>query len=225
MEVIIKKAKIKNRALEVELTESYESESGGDVLNEVTKKCSQLCHNDMLKALDDLRPHLIIICETAESNTLHDVLSLTDFDFSQIDGDMLKNVIVTGFVRTTTDASEGVMIIGQKKVAHGKILNLVSPFILFEDPSAPYIYETDLKVAIDKAVSEVGKYLDGKVANEQLKIDFDQNFDAEVVVTEKKKRGRKKADVMNDAELEQATLKVIEFVEQVPVPEKVKTPF
>ena len=65
MEYKIKKAKItKGRTLEVELTEKYPDNTE----NEVTKKCSQLVHNDMYTAFERLKFHLAHLCDLKESD-------------------------------------------------------------------------------------------------------------------------------------------------------------
>lgn len=63
----IVKAAVKNDRCEVTYKESF---TEANYSNEVTKKCSQIVHVDMKKALDRLRLHLVMVCEQQESELI-----------------------------------------------------------------------------------------------------------------------------------------------------------
>ena len=152
------KAKItKERTLEVTFMEWLSN----DTTNEVTKKCSNLVHDDLVRAMQALRVHLAIICDYLPPDT-----SLNT------PPDSLPTFSITGFSIGGSGDSEGVTLIGNKKIG-AKVLNLVAPFTKFIDEFDPYKYATDLQELIDIAKEEVQLYLTGKCAVKQQELDFD----------------------------------------------------
>lgn len=158
----ILKAKItKEMTLEVE----YEEHISDDTINEVSKKCDNLVHDDLKNAFADLKPHLALICDLKEGIRL---------DISDYDAEQLASIEVTGIVVTHGDQA-GVTLIGKKRIGN-KVLNLVAPFTKYTDEQDPYEHADELSSSVDICVNEVQLYLtEGKAAAKQQQIDFDQN--------------------------------------------------
>ena len=132
-----------------------------------TKECEQIVHADLRKAFNRLVFHLIVFCEQPEASqitieTIHD-LDLADF----------SNYVVTGYSIGGSDENAGVTIIGQKLLKTGAVLNLISPFIKFEDLDA-YPLAGELYNDVQGCNYEVEEYLfNGKWGIKQQEIDFD----------------------------------------------------
>ncbi|OJV40859.1 MAG: hypothetical protein BGO29_14930 [Bacteroidales bacterium 36-12] len=171
----IKKVKLtRGRTLEATLIE-YVTVNEIQAQNEVVKKCDYLAHNDLLKSFENLTAHMINICELACEK---------------------KEVKITGFTLADGADGDGVILVGQKTLSTGKILNLVSPLTEFFGDE--YLYGEDLSLAIDQCIEEVELYLnEGKSAIKRTAINFDEDdVAAEINIGSEeapKKRGRKKS--------------------------------
>lgn len=189
---IIGKAKIKDSQLTVTYEEVFTSENYS---NTIEKKCSQVIHKDMRDAFDKLALHLVCACEMPEAVKIREA-GIYDFPVGE-----LNNYVVTGYSHGGSDESAGVTIIGQKLLKSGKVLNLVSPFIQYEDDEA-YEYAGELSVDVQGCDYEVKEYLfNEKYGIKQMSLDFDVPDDVEVsIVTPDgeakplRKRGRKKKE-------------------------------
>jgi hypothetical protein len=160
----IVKASIKSDRCEVTYKESF---TEGNYSNEVSKKCSQIVHADMKKALDRLKIHLIMVCEQPEAPQVVDA-GIYDYDI-----ELINNYVVTGYSIGGSDENAGVTIIGQKLLKSGSVLNLISPFIKFDDRDA-YSFAGDLYGDVQACDYEVMEYLfNGKWGIKQQEFDFD----------------------------------------------------
>lgn len=182
----ILKASVKNDRLEVTFKENF---TEANYSNEVSKKCSQIVHADLRAALDKLKLHQVVICEQPEAELIN-FESIHEFNFEQ-----LENYIVTGYSIGGSDESAGVTIIGQKLLKSGSVLNMISPFIKFEDTDA-YLFAGELSADIDACNWEVTEYLFGeKWGIKQQEFDFDtpeSAQDVEVTISgDSGKKGRK----------------------------------
>jgi hypothetical protein len=173
MEKRIKKAKIKGRSLEVELTETIHTDNG-PVTNEVVLKCTGLVHDDLLARFDRMKVHLVKICDLRKADTITDG-SIENYDLSILDDYEVKGISIGG-----EEEHEGVVIIGARKFESGKVLNLVSPFTKFTDEHAPYEFESDLYNDVQACIYEVELYLEGKYLIKQLELPFDEEKAEEV---------------------------------------------
>lgn len=163
----IRKAKLKLSSLEVELTETHDTE-GGPVTNEVTMKCAGLVHEDLRKVFSKLSLHLIKICDLRKAE-------LIDSDtFESDDLSEFQDYSVTGFSIGGEDEHEGAVITGSRKFTSGKVLNITTPFTKFSDENYPYEHEDELYNDIQACIYEVELYLDGKYAIKQLELPFDE---------------------------------------------------
>lgn len=163
----IVKAAVKNDRCEVTFEENF---TESNYTNTVTKKCSQIVHADLKKALDRLKIHLVVICEQVEANEV-----LEKFDEYNIEG--LSGYLVTGFSIGGSDENLGVTLIGQKLLASGQVLNLIAPFTKYEDEDG-YQFASELSADIEAACYEVEQYLfKGKWGIKQQEINFDSPGD------------------------------------------------
>lgn len=172
----IKKVKLaKGRTLEATLTE-YVLVNEISAQNEVVKKCDYLVHNDLLQAFEKLVPHMINICELACEK---------------------EEVKITGFTLAEGADGDGVVLVGQKTLSTGKILNLVSPLTEYY---GEYLLGEELSEAIENCLHEVELYLnEGKSAIKQTALNFDEDdatAEINIGTEEPKKRGRKKKATM-----------------------------
>jgi len=163
MKYLIKKAKLtKGRTLEVELTEINDDNTE----NEVTKKCSQLVHDDLINAMDKLKFHLAHMCDTKESD------SCTEYEADNVQA--LDRIKITSFSVSGSADNEGVCLVGSRKIGQ-KVLNLISPFTEYENEDDQYQFGQELAIDIEALKHEVNEYLfNGKYAIKQLEIPFDK---------------------------------------------------
>lgn len=174
MQRTIKKAKIKGRSLEVELTETVETENG-PVTNEVTMKCAGIVHDDLIDRFNKLVLHMLLICDLRKAE------KITTETFELEDLEEFSDYNVKGFTIAGEDESEGVVIIGSRRFNSGKVLNITTPFTRFTDENDPYLYEGELYNDLQACIYEVEQYLyEGKFAVKQLDLDFDDTDGQEV---------------------------------------------
>lgn len=189
----IQKAKIKDYKLEAAYEEYFPEENYSNIIE---KKCAQIVHADMQAAFDKLKVHLVAICEMPEAEAIKEQ-GIYDYPLSKLD-----SYIVTGYTHGGSDESAGITIIGKKLLKSGKVLNLISPFIQYEDADA-YVFAGELYADIEACDYEVEQYLfHEKFGIKQLSLDFDAPADADITVAPEKpkKRGRKKkAEIENKA--------------------------
>lgn len=167
--ISVKKAKLKDRSLEVNLEETITTPGGGSVTNEILKKCNTLVHDDLIAAFDRLKVHMVKACDFKKSELITPN-SIEDFDLS-----LLSDYRIKGFSIGGEDDNEGVVLIGSREFASGKVLNIITPFIRYADEVDPYEFAPELADAINAAVYEVEQYLfEDKYAIKQLEIPFDE---------------------------------------------------
>jgi hypothetical protein len=193
--MIIKKAKLKNRSLEVEYAEkkTFITPEAGDPVEssrDITSKCFDVCHDSLVAAFDQLKPHAVLIADLRDAvkveNAIAQGISLYEYDLEE-----LSSVTISGFVVTGSedDGSEAVMIIFQKKTA-SRTISITTPPVKFDDPE--YVHCFELASVVQECISEVTDYLNGKVAVKQLEMNFDEGFNTDdIAVIEPKKRSKK----------------------------------
>lgn len=191
----IQKAKIKDYKLEAAYEEYFPEENYSNIIE---KKCAQIAHADMQTAFDKLKVHLACVCEMPEAE------AIKEFGVYDYPLDKLESYVITGYTHGGSDESAGVTIIGKKLLKSGKALNLISPFIQYEDADA-YDFAGELYSDIEACDYEVDQYLfHEKFGIKQMSLDFDApdeaNLDGAESQPEKpKKRGRKKKEIVNKA--------------------------
>ena len=192
----ILKASVKNDRCEVTFKENF---TEANYSNEVSKKCSQIVHSDLVSAIDKLKVHLVVVCEQPEA-------VLIGFDnINDINLEQLENYIVTGFTIGGNDESAGVTIIGQKLLKSGQVLNLISPFIKFQDTEA-YPFAGELYVDVQSCEWEVSEYMfSEKWGIKQMEFDFDNPEGAEVTITDGVKKKARKVKMQKLEEMAEIT--------------------
>lgn len=191
----IRKAKLKDRTLEVELEEYINSE-GGTINNTIIKKCGSLVHDDLIIALEKLKPHLVKICDFKKAD------SITPGTIEDYNLENLTEYKVNGFTIGGDSEHEGIVIIGCRTFSNGKVLNITTPFMKFSDDNEPYELAEDLGENISRCLFEIDEYLfNEKHAIKQLEMEFDEDMtDSEETMPEEPKKGsRKKSKVMEAA--------------------------
>ncbi len=129
-----------------------------------------LPHPDLLHAFDLLRAHLAILCSQLDGRDAE----LSDLEDEEKFISLFK---VSGFSIGGSGETEGVTLIGSKKIKRG-VLNLVTPFTKFMDENAPYEYGDELNHLVYHAIEEANLYLDDKIAPDaQTKIEYPDNED------------------------------------------------
>jgi hypothetical protein len=164
---VIKKATIKNDRCSVQF-----NETAGSEINAVNKDCGGIIHKDLLAAMNRLRVHLVTLTEQPEAKLVTQD-SINDFDLT-----LLDNYTITGYTIGGSDEHEGVTITGQKLLKLGRVLNLVSPFIKYEDE---YEFQEELGQDVEMVTYEVKEYLlNGKFGIKQESLDFDAPQEADI---------------------------------------------
>ena len=184
------------------------------VTNEISKKCKMIVHNDFVEALKGLKVHFALLCDLREVNGFPVDYgdNIENFDHETY----LDKITITGITLGGEDESAGVVIIGQKELPGGSILNIVTPFTRFD---SDYNYCNPLEQAVNSVVYEAEQYLfEQKWGVKQLEIPFEDfaGIDDEPFGTfedipaeeqpkeEKKKRGGRKKKVEESEILEPA---------------------
>lgn len=133
-----------------------------------------LVHPNLTHSLSLLRSHLAILCSQLDGR---------DEDLKEIEDDekFLDNFNVTGLSVGGSGEHEGVTLVGSRKIKRG-VINLVTPFMKFEDPNNPYEFQTELNYLTNHTIDEFDQYIDGKIApnaQQELPFDGEDNSDLE----------------------------------------------
>ena len=169
--IAIKKASItKDSMLKIEYTDHTPDGNSRDI----GMKCDAIVHADLKAAFNELVPHAIILCDQKDDatayNHLNEVIEGQNQEWNDLD-----EYRVTGF--SVGNSDNGVCLICQKELG-GKVLNLISPFELWD--TSEYQYSQLLQKALAICKEEVTSYLNGKGGFKQEKLDFPDSDIAEV---------------------------------------------
>jgi len=158
----IKKAKIVSN-----ITLNYEAEEHENgTVNKIKKECGHPIHDDLRLAMSKLNIHLALLCE------LVDIKSFPDLEFPQ--HPILEKLAISGVSFGGNDESEGVTIIGSRRLRGNKVLNLISPFQKYEDDTPEsYPFTSELYADITNLYSEIEQYIGGKYGEgAQISMEF-----------------------------------------------------
>ena len=192
----VTKAKVKDRSLTIGYAESGSLVNAeGEIIEserELTAKCKDLCHQDLLNAFERLIPHAILIADVREAIVIDSHIE-QGAKIDNLDLKEFENIEITGFVISGSEdnGSEAAMIVFRKTTGN-RVIDITTPAVKFQD-NIEYAFAYEFSDVISDCVSEVEQYLNGKVAIKQLELNFDE-FDGESKVKEPKepkKRGRK----------------------------------
>lgn len=119
-----------------------------------------------------------------------------------------NNYVVTGYSIGGSDENAGVTIIGQKLLKSGSVLNMIGPFIKFEDFEA-YAFAGELYADIYSCNYEVEQYLfKEKWGIKQQEFDFDVPEDLQgidITVSDGPNKKGRKVSLKKLKELAEAT--------------------
>jgi hypothetical protein len=199
----IKKVSLNGIKLEVTYKEHDVEEN---YINEITKKCAPIVHNDLRTAFLALRPFLITIAEQPEAGLFNE-RNIDEKPTDDMEKDVIKYVI-TGYSLGGSEESAGVTLIGQKILKSGQVLNLIVPFTKYEqnDSEEAYPYAAQLCEAVERCNEEVKLYLfEGKYGIIHKQLDFEEHPEVTDETAEtttegipKRKRGRKRREIATE---------------------------
>ena len=182
------------------------------VTNEINKKCNMIVHEDFIKALEGLKVHFALLCDLREVNNFPVDFGdeIEKFDYETY----LEKIKITGISLGGEDENAGVVIIGQKELSGGGVLNIITTFTRFD---SDYSHCNTLEQAVNNLVYEAEQYLfEQKWGVKQLELPFDDFAEEDEpfgtfedvapvpVEKEKKKRGGRKKKVEESEVLEPA---------------------
>jgi hypothetical protein len=163
--LIVLKAKLKNQLLYAEFTEQHDEEASPRAF---TMQGTELVHPDLQHRLAHLIPHLCLLTEQlTESPNFWPENEATELP------EHFASFSVTGFAMGRGQA--GVTLTGQRELHGGKVLNLTSPYLAFEDENATYAYPGQLEVAVLDVIAEVEAALRGKASEAGRQLDLFEN--------------------------------------------------
>lgn len=146
----------------------YKDEDG----NTVTLEGKNIVHSDLTEAFKQFVPHFAFLCEQRESNLIERMDELPDTIY--------ENLEVSGYSIGGIDSSEGVTLTGKRFLKSSKILNLNSPFTMFNDENEEYKYAFELHEVVQNCNFEVEQYLfEKKWAIIQQELPFDEEAGAD----------------------------------------------
>lgn len=167
----LKKFKLTKLGVEAEFSEWEEVDGGIRLETEVTKKFPFQPAEEIETAFEQLVPHLLMLTEFVNDETVldpEDVLTLPLAEVFRCTGMVVK--------------STGVTLIGRRRLRGKKILNITTPFLLWE--TAEGMDEYRFHLTFQKKVQEAellclryieGDYLKQAAYNTQLEIPFEES--------------------------------------------------
>jgi hypothetical protein len=173
------KLKVKDDVIEMAYSEMYQLPGQEELsLSEVVRVCHHPAHQDLRYALDCFVPHLLLINEIFfldemdKSEILSEQSTGVQGFVSDRGKEYLSKHFVSGIVISGDGEHRGVTIIGGKRLKGNKVLNLITPFVKFEDDN--YSYGLELGSCLRNLEKEAWLYLNGKSsAGKQLNL-FEQ---------------------------------------------------
>jgi hypothetical protein len=156
------KVKLKNQLLYAEFTEQPDEEASPRAF---TMQGTDVVHPNLQHRLAHLVPHLCLLCEQLPESPHY----WPEDEAAELP-EHFASFSVTGFSMGRGQA--GVTLLGRRQLAGGKVLNLTSPYLAFEDENTPYDYAGRFETAVLDAINEVEQALRGKCseAGRQLTI-------------------------------------------------------
>ena len=170
--ILIQKVKLKDQHLTCEFTEQRTPEAPARAF---ALTCAEQAHPDLPHVLSRLVPHLCLLAEQLPE--------IPDFwpDEAEELPPVFAPFAVTGF--SVGKQQGGVTLIGQRTLNGGKVLNLNSPYVSFEDETeAAYPYAPLLQAELAAALAEVEAALRGKCTDYRQLDLFEQPGAADVLL-------------------------------------------
>ena len=162
--ITIQKARLKDQHLSCEFTEQRTAEAPARAF---ALTCHEQAHADLSHRLSRLVPHLCLLTEQLPETP--------DFwpDTAEELPARFGAFAVTGF--SMGKGQGGVTLVGQRILTGGKVLNLNSPYVSFDDETeAAYPYAPLLETELNEALAEVEAALRGKCSDyRQLSLSYE----------------------------------------------------
>lgn len=136
-----------------------------EVSDVISFEGANICHKDMRNAMDAFIPHLAILTEQREA---------FEKGLGDLKGKPLINLSVKGLILK----GNSFMIIGQRNLESGKVLNLNSPMTELDGDGNVYEYADEVYQLLENVKFEAEAYIrDRKWAMKQTEIDFGEGED------------------------------------------------
>ncbi|UYZ60211.1 hypothetical protein [Hymenobacter latericus] len=160
--ICIQKAKLKNGLLYAEFSEQHEADAPARTF---TMQGTVPVHADLQHCFACLVPHLCLLTEQLVESSDY----WPEDEAEELPGHF-AGYAVTGF---SIGRNGGVTLIGQRELKGGKVLNLTSPYVAYDDETGPvYDYAGLLETAMLEALAEVEAALRGKRAEAGRQLDL-----------------------------------------------------
>ena len=147
----VQKVRLKDQHLTCEFTEQRTEDAPP---RSFVLICQEQVHPDLLHTFSRLVPHLCLLTEqlTETPNYWPDAAEALPAQFAAF--------TVTGFTLGKTQA--GVTLTGQRELSGGRVLNLTTAYLLFDDEHSAYSFIGLLETDVHTALAEVECALRGK---------------------------------------------------------------
>lgn len=152
----------------------YEVKEGEQIGDKVKVKGHGLVEQDMNDAFHKLKIHLAIIDEVFR----HKDITIGSINSKMHNHEIIADYFVHGFKIRGSEGDEHVILVGQKKITSGGMMDLVTPPIPI-DTFSSYEWHKDLKNAIEDCREEVLLYKNGKYTEMEI-----QNDDTQLTLVE-----------------------------------------
>lgn len=166
MSIKIKHIVFKKNETFIGFVESMQPRDSNEPINDKNVKRSDLPrHADFERAMDKLKPHLLIACELQEPMDYNgNMLKASHFNDYFADSDEEKKrfggLEITGVLIQGKHAEDGVQIFGTKTTSWGAVINLKTPSIALKPQAESFNYPLVkiLDDQIDKLLTEADLY-------------------------------------------------------------------
>jgi len=168
--ITIQKARLKDQHLTCEFTEQRSEDAPARAF---ALTCYEQVHSDLTHRLSRLVPHLCLLTEQ-----LTETPDFWPDEAGELPG-RFEAFTVTGL--SVGKNQPGVTLIGQRTLTAGKVLNLTSPYVSFDDETeVAYAYAPLLESELADALAEVEAALRGKCTGYRQLDLFEQPVSAQL---------------------------------------------
>ena len=165
--ITVQKVKLKDQHLTCEFTEQRHEEAPPRTF---ALTCQEQVHRDLLYAISRLVPHLCLLAEQLTETP--DYWPAAEEELPA----RFAPFTVTGF--SLGRHQVGVTLTGQRELTAGRVLNLTTSYLLFDDEHSAYPYNGLLETDIRTALVEVEAALRGKCTDYRQLDLFEQPEDS-----------------------------------------------
>lgn len=160
----IKSIKFTKTETYIGFVESAQPRDSNDIVNDkMDKRCDLPRHADFERAMDKLKPHLLIACELQKPEDCNgNYLQPSHFDSFIADEDEEKDgfggLDITGILIQGKHAADGVQIFGTKTTSAGEVIKIKTPSIPLKRVPEGYNYplidilDNQIDVLLEEAI-------------------------------------------------------------------------